>query len=75
MAGGRVYGGAGGSSTLRVLLQNKRTEPLDSLFFSGSCNSSPPPPSFLGNLSLSLCKILVFFVGIQLLIKSSQIWK
>lgn len=52
MAGGRVYGGAGGSSTLRVLLQNKRTEPLDSLFFSGSCNSSSPPPSFLGSRSM-----------------------
>lgn len=52
MAGGRVYSGAGGSSTLRVLLQNKRTEPLDSLFFSGSCNSSSPPPSFLGSRSM-----------------------
>lgn len=52
MAGGRVYGGVGGSSSLRVLLQNKRTEPLDSLFFSGSCNSSSPSPSFLGSRSM-----------------------
>ncbi|KAM6569763.1 hypothetical protein CsatB_017748 [Cannabis sativa] len=55
MAGGRVYGGSTGSSSLSVLLQNQRgssaTEPLDSLFLSGSCNSSSSP-SFLGSRSM-----------------------
>ncbi|PON86044.1 Octamer-binding transcription factor [Trema orientale] len=55
MAGGRVYGGGNGSSSLSVLLQNQRgssgSEPLDSLFFSGSCNSSTSS-SFLGSRSM-----------------------
>ncbi|PON35789.1 Octamer-binding transcription factor [Parasponia andersonii] len=55
MAGGRVYGGGNGSSSLGVLLQNQRgssgSEPLDSLFFSGSCNSSTSS-SFLGSRSM-----------------------
>lgn len=58
MAGGRIFGGgaAGGSSSsssLGLLLQNnKRTERLDSLFLSGSCNSSSSSPSFFGSRSM-----------------------
>ncbi|KAL5544383.1 hypothetical protein UlMin_008167 [Ulmus minor] len=55
MPGGRVFGGVGSSSSLSVLLQNQRgssaSEPLDSLFVSGSCNSSSSS-SFLGKRSM-----------------------
>ncbi|XP_048443850.1 homeobox-leucine zipper protein HAT5 isoform X2 [Pyrus x bretschneideri] len=50
MAGGRVYGGRN-SSVLSALLQNqKSSEPLDSVFLSGSSNSSSS--SFLGSRSM-----------------------
>lgn len=50
MAGGRVNGGRN-SSVLSALLQNQRSsEPLDSLFLSGSSNSSSA--SFLGSRSM-----------------------
>ncbi|CAN6578221.1 unnamed protein product [Malus baccata var. baccata] len=50
MAGGRVYGG-GSSSGLSALFQNQRgSERLDSLFLSGSSNSSST--SFLGSRSM-----------------------
>ncbi|PQQ05275.1 homeobox-leucine zipper protein HAT5-like [Prunus yedoensis var. nudiflora] len=55
MAGGRVYSGGASSSSLSVLLQNQRgpcaSEPLDSLFLSGSSNSSSASP-FLGSRSM-----------------------
>lgn len=63
MAGsGRVYNSSGGaSSSLSVLLQNQRgSEPLDSLFLSGSSNASSTSP-FLGTLSL-LCLINLSFI-------------
>lgn len=63
MAGGRVYSGGASSSSLSVLLQNQRgpcaSEPLDSLFLSGSSNSSSASP-FLGTFSLSFLLCLCF---------------
>lgn len=62
MAGGRVYNGGsggGGSSPLSVLFQNQKgscaSQPLDSLFLSGSS------PSFLGTLSFFLLAISLSF--------------
>jgi hypothetical protein len=60
MAGGRVYNSASsGGSSLSVLFQNQKascaSEPLDSLFVSGSS------PSFLGILSLPALCFFFFF--------------